>query len=154
MSTTSSFFDFLKPKAGGTTGGNLLRDLASSLTGGLLGSGSMIKTQQQIDAKTMTDQEFFQKYGVARSTVQQPNIFGSIGSIFENVPKLSGDGSTGGTVIRDVIDREVSRTAAVAGESATKSALQKYWWALVLPFGTIIFLLIWVVKSTSKKRKN
>lgn len=55
--------DMFQRKPGGTTAGNFLRGLLSTITNGNLGTGAGMITQKQADARDLTDSEFIAKYG-------------------------------------------------------------------------------------------
>lgn len=68
-----------KRKPGGTLIGNLLRGVAKNATGGALGNGAMMISQEDADRRDLSDNDFSAKYGktktgVVLGTPANPNI--------------------------------------------------------------------------------
>lgn len=60
MSFISKLF---KRKPGGTVIGNLIRGVANTASGGVLGNGQMMITQQDADKRDLSDADYQAKYG-------------------------------------------------------------------------------------------
>lgn len=88
-------------KVGGTAVGNLIRNAASAATGGVLGQGNMLITQEEYDRKHLTDSEYFIKYSTqkpdAKVTVM-PYLVNTVGAVaagaLENIKGLNAAGIT------------------------------------------------------------
>lgn len=59
--------DLFAKKPGGTVVGNIIRNVASSVTGGVLGTGAGIINQQQYDLTHMSDADYEAKYAVHKN---------------------------------------------------------------------------------------
>lgn len=57
------FSKLFSRRPGGTAVGNILRTVANKATGGVLGTGAMMITQEEYDRKHLTDFEYYTKYG-------------------------------------------------------------------------------------------
>jgi hypothetical protein len=150
-----SFWDIFTRQPGGTDAGNLLRAVSSDLSGGLLGQGDMLISQQEYDARHMSDAEFLVKYGVARSTIPLTGAVDAVSGIFTQAP-ITATGTTGGTFWEKLfspINNQVQKTGEIAGESMMTGILKKYWWVFVLPFGVLIFFGIRMLYLKRNKRK-
>jgi hypothetical protein len=72
--------NLFKRKPGGTVIGNLFRGVASAASGGILGNGAMMISQQDADKRDLTDADYEKKYSqtkagvpVQAQTVVDPN---------------------------------------------------------------------------------
>jgi hypothetical protein len=63
-----------KRKPGGTMLGNLIRGAANKASGGVLGNGSMMITQDQADLRDLTDADYVAKYGKTKTGVLMPKV--------------------------------------------------------------------------------
>src|SRR4051794_30840046 len=82
MSFLGGIFD---RKPGGTFVGNLLRTASSAATGGVLGQGTQMISQQQYDSIHLSDADFVAKYGVTKSGAPPvPTIGASVTGAINN----------------------------------------------------------------------
>lgn len=61
--------DLFKRKPGGTFVGNLLRGAANKASGGVLGNGAMMITQEQADIRDLSNDAYIAKYGKTKEGV-------------------------------------------------------------------------------------
>ena len=82
-----------KRKPGGTLIGNLFRKVANAATGGILGNGAGMITQEEADARDLNDYDFFAKYGYNKPGAVNPVNQGQTGPTY--TPVYNGTGNTG-----------------------------------------------------------
>lgn len=120
MSFISNLF---KKKPGGTAIGNLFRKAANTATGGILGNGANMITQQEYDKKNITDAEYEMKYGLTKT-----------GQYVNNQPP----------------NEQQKKAADATAKLSPGEWFKKYWY---IALGGIVgfVLLVWGIIKLSKK---
>lgn len=125
--------NLFKRKPGGTVIGNLLRTTAKTMTGGFLGNGTMMISQEDADKRDLSDAEFQAKYGKTKNNVILPAM-----------SKLA------------ATNQANAAAAAAAAPNpkweAFKGWFKQNWWMVVIPTSLLIAVLI--AKKVMKKGKH
>jgi hypothetical protein len=61
------FKGLFKRKVGGTFLGNLVRGVTNKVSGGVLGNGGMMITQEDADKRDLSEDAYLQKYGITKT---------------------------------------------------------------------------------------
>lgn len=132
----SFFKNLFKRKPGGTFFGNLLRGVANKATGGLLGNGAMMISQEDADKRDLSDADFIAKYGKTKTNVPvqsvqpNPNIMSVSQSLDNNTKNQVNDGK----------------------RQALMETIKKRWYLVLFPVVLIIVLAIKAFKNPRKRR--
>lgn len=121
------FKNLFKKKKGGTFVGNLIRGVASTATGGLLGNGAQLR-QWEAEQEAKKDQTILSDLQTLKA--QQRANAKNIGSDLLNL----------------AIENKMTngQTDPNAGEAVVITTLKKWWWAVALvfvSFGGVVYLI-------------
>lgn len=129
-----------KRKPGGTFFGNLLRKTAGAATGGILGNGAMMISQEDADKRDLSDSDYIAKYGMTKAGAVIPTIQPQR----QILP------------VQQQLDNSLKQQFDKAKEDTKKKGfkefLNKYWWALLAPLGLLILTIIYFAKPRKKRR--
>ena len=124
----SFFGNIFKKKPGGTGLGNLIRGVVSKATGGALGTGKGIISQQDYDKKILPDVEYYSRYGQTKNGVVLPE-YTSTAQIQPQVNTTTADPIT-----------EIKK-------SVVMTWVKSNWYFLVLPFGLVLYGVYTMIKK-------
>lgn len=120
-----------KKKPGGTMVGNLLRTTANRASGGVLGNGASIISQEDFDKNTLTDLEFYNRYAKTKNGV----VLDAYKNSSANQPKLQ-------TSLDPI---------KVTKLGVARVWLQTYWYVPLLAVSALVTLVYFAFRKPSKK---
>lgn len=120
-----------KKKPGGTMLGNLVRGAANKATGGVLGNGAGIISQEDFDKTTLSDVEFYNRYAKTKNGVVMQEYKNSSA----NQPPIT----------------EPPSPIKASKMGVVKVWLQKYWYVPLLAVSALGTLLYFAFKKTKKR---
>ena len=120
-----------KKKPGGTMLGNLIRTTANKATGGVLGNGASIISQEDFDKNTLTDLEFYNRYAKTKNGV----VLDAYKNSAANQPQVP-------------LPSDPLKTTKMG---VIKVWLQKYWYVPILAFTALSTLVYFAIRKPTKK---
>ncbi|MBS1570973.1 MAG: hypothetical protein JST62_01055 [Bacteroidetes bacterium] len=132
-------------KPGGTFVGNLIRNAASTATGGVLGQGQMKITQEEFDRKNLSDVAYYNKYGVSK-----PGANPSVLPYLQQAAGAAISGAVGGIGVFNSTGANASNINGGNFSSNTNIGISKAesvnFLSLLVPLLVIVGLTIYILK--------